>query len=276
MKVYISTDFEGVSGIVAWDQIIGSGPERPHAAELLLRETNAAIEGAASAGATEFTVNDAHSVMRNLDHSRLSGRASYNSGRFKPLYMMQGLDETYDAVFLIGYHGSAGAASILSHTYSPQVVWEARLNGRVVGESGINALVAQHYGVPIVLVTGDQLTIEEARPFNPALHSVVTKFSVGRLAAENLHPDNVCEQLRDAAKLAIKDRKGNKTPICHIETPATLEIVFLVEDMAETATWIEGVRRTGPRTAAFTDTNLLALYRRFVAVLYLARSVVDP
>ncbi|MEJ7652842.1 MAG: M55 family metallopeptidase [Chloroflexia bacterium] len=75
------------------------------------------------------------------------------------------------------------------------------------------------------------------------------------------------------SELAIAARET--APIV-IETPATLEMVFLVEDMAETATWIEGVRRTGPRTAAFTDTNLLALYRRFVAVLYLARSVVDP
>ena len=106
--------------------------------------------------------------MQNLRAERLHGRASLVSGKHKPLYMMEGLDASFGAAFLVSYHGSISAqTAILSHTYNPSVVYHAELNGHVVGESGINALVARHYEVPIALVTGDDATAEEIRPFAP-------------------------------------------------------------------------------------------------------------
>src|ERR1700735_4779234 len=139
---------EGTAGIVDWEQCVGDGPRAAAGRRLLLDEVNAAIEGALAGGATEIVVNDSHSTMRNLPPAALAGGASYISGSYKPLYMMQGLDETFDAAFFISYHGSVGAPAGLSHTYNPRAVIEARLDGVVTGEAGINALVGAHQRGP--------------------------------------------------------------------------------------------------------------------------------
>jgi len=167
MKIFLSSDMEGTAGVVDWEQCVGDGPEAAAGRRLLLDEVNAAIEGALAGGGTEIVVNDSHSTMRNLPPEALAGEASYISGSHKPLYMMQGLDGSFDAVLFVSYHGSVGAPAGLSHTYSPRVVVEARLDGVVTGEAGINALVAAHYGVPVVLVTGDRCACEETAALIP-------------------------------------------------------------------------------------------------------------
>jgi D-amino peptidase len=140
MKTWISFDMEGVAGIVDWDQCRPSGGARYEVGcQLMLAEVNAAIEGAIAGGATEVVLNDSHGTMANLDPRAVAGGAGYVSGRHKPMYMMQGLDDSFDAVFLVGYHGSiSGEPSTLSHTYNPEVFAAARVNGTEVGESGIN------------------------------------------------------------------------------------------------------------------------------------------
>ena len=166
MKVYLSSDIEGAAGISDWDQVRIGSPEFAVGRELLTGEVNAAIDGALDAGAEHVLVNDAHSTMHNIAPGTLHGQASYLAGSHKPLYMMEGLDASFDAVFMVAYHGSIGAErAILSHTYNPRAIWEVRLNGIPVGESAINALVALHHGVPVALITGDEATAEEARPF---------------------------------------------------------------------------------------------------------------
>ncbi len=130
MKVWMSLDMEGVAGIVDWDQCRPGSPGYALGCALLQDEVNAAIEGAIAGGATEVVLNDSHSRMANLDPRRIAGEAKYLSGRHKPMYMMQGLDETVDAAFFVGYHGSiSGEASAMSHTYNPEVFSGARLNG---------------------------------------------------------------------------------------------------------------------------------------------------
>ena len=124
--------------------------------------------------------------------------------------MMQGLDDSFDAVLFVSYHGSVGAPAGLSHTYNPRAVIEARLDGRVTGEAGINALVAAHYGVPVVLVTGDRVACEETAALIPGVHSAVVKEHVSRLAAHSLHPVRACELIREAAAagVAARGRRG--------------------------------------------------------------------
>ncbi len=146
MKIYISADMEGVAGVVDWDQCRAGAPGHEQGARLLLGEVNAAIEGAIAGGADEVTVNDSHGLMANLAPDLLAGRASYLSGRHKPDYMMQGLDASYDAVLFVGYHGSMPSRSVLSHTYNPRAVSDARIGGVRAAESGINALAAAGHG----------------------------------------------------------------------------------------------------------------------------------
>lgn len=273
VKIFISTDFEGVSGISDWSQITTTSPEWHNACELLLAETNAAIEGALAGGADSFVVNDSHSTMRNLDPARLAGKASYISGKYKPMYMMEGLDSSFDATFFIGYHGSAGMSSILSHTYNPRAISQVKINGRVMGEAGVNALVAQAFGVPIALVTGDDLTARESRAIMLGVRTIEVKRSVSRFAAHNIHPLQAREMIRSAAQEAVMAIGSlNASPI---RVPAILEVSFLFEDMANMARWIDGVQRVGPRTVSLESSDTLSLFRRFVAIIYLTRNLVD-
>jgi len=276
MKVFISTDFEGVAGIVDWDQILATGRDYEMGRRLLIDETNAVIDGAAEAGATEFVVNDSHSFMRNIPPAELHGRASYIAGKHKPLYMMEGLDSSFDAIFFIGYHGSIGASgAILSHSYNPRAVWEVKINGRVVGETALNALVAAYYGVPIVLVTGDQVTAREAREVLPNVECVIVKESITRYAAANLHPQVACERLREGAMRAIGGLASQKPPA--FDQPARVEVTFLTADMAESAAWLHGVDLVAgqSRTVAFEGIDTLALFRTFVTMIQLTRALVE-
>ena len=274
MKVFISTDIEGTAGIVDWQQVRAGGDDYDLGRRLLLDETNAAIDGAVAGGATAVLVNDSHATMRNLPPAELHHEASYLSGAHKPLYMMEGLDGTFGAALFLAYHGSVGAAgSVLSHTYNPRAIWEVTLNGRVAGESALNALVALHHGVPVVLISGDRATIDEAEPFLPGVEPVVVKRSVSRTAAEHLHPTAACRLIRAGAEAAV--RRAGTIGAPAIDLPATLEIAFLTADMAEMATWLHGVERVGDRRVAVTDAEPLRLYRTFVTVVALTRSLVE-
>ena len=204
MKVFLSFDMEGVAGIVDWEQCTGSGPAYEIGRRLTLGEVNAAIDGAVDGGATELVVNDSHWTMQNLAPDELHAGASYLSGRHKPGYMTEGLDGSFDAAMFVGYHGSAGTSSVLSHTYNPSAIGEARLNGHVAGEAAITALVAAHHGVPVAMITGDATTAEESRWFAPRAERVVVKESVTRFAARSLHPEAARGAIRDGATTAIR------------------------------------------------------------------------
>jgi D-amino peptidase len=272
MKIFLSSDMEGTAGVVDWAQCVGDGPEAAAGRRLLLAEVNAAIEGAIEGGATEIVVNDSHATMRNLPADKLGGEASYISGSHKPLYMMQGLDESFDAVLFISYHGSIGAPAGLSHTYNPRAVLEVTLNGTVTGEAGINALVAAHYGVPVVLVTGDRCACEETTELIPGVHSAIVKEHVSRLAAHSLHPARACALIRDRAQAAVSAAAGALPPPL---APGVLEVLVRTTDIAEAASWVRGVERAGPRQLRIEGEDLLATYRAFCAAILLTRSVAE-
>ncbi len=274
MKLYISTDIEGTAGVVDWEQVRSRGAEYEIGRQLLIDEVNAAIDGAVEAGADHVLVNDAHSTMYNMRPGALHHGASYLSGRHKPLYMMEGLDGSFDAVFMVAYHGAISAErAILSHTYNPRAIWEVRLNGFPAGESALNALVALHHRVPVVLISGDDATAQEARRFMPDVETVVVKRSVTRFAAESLHPDRARELIRAGAQRALA--RAVTVPPPAVELPATVQVTFLTADMAEMATWIRGVERVDARTVSVTDDDPLRLYRTFVTAVILTRSIAE-
>jgi D-amino peptidase len=272
MKVFLSSDMEGTAGVVDWAQCVGDGPEAAVGRRLLLAEVNAAIEGALAGGASEIVVNDSHSTMRNLPPDALAGQASYISGSHKPLYMMQGLDSSFDAVLFVSYHGSIGAAAGLSHTYNPRAVIESRLDGVVTGEAGINALVAAHYGVPVVLVTGDRCACEEAGALIPGVHAAVVKEPVSRAAAHSLHPARACALIRESAERAVAGAATAQPPPLG---QAVLELSVRTTDIAEAASWVRGVVRTGPRELRCTGDDPLATYRSFCAAILLTRGIAE-
>jgi D-amino peptidase len=273
VKVFISVDMEGVAGIVDWSQCRPSGGTAyQQGCALMLAEVNAAIEGAILGGADEVLVNDSHGTMFNLDPASIRPPASYLSGRHKPGYMMEGLDATHQAVFFVGYHGSiSGKPSTLSHTYNPEVISAVRLNGEYVGESGINALVAADLGVPIALVSGDSVTVEELGGLAPDCVAVVTKESRSRFSALNLHPTTSCTLIRDGATRAVRAVAADRMRPPRIEFPSHLEVDLQTADMAEVASWVKGVERTGTRTVEMTAASGSTMFRAFVAMTYITR-----
>ncbi|MFZ0668504.1 MAG: M55 family metallopeptidase [Acidimicrobiales bacterium] len=246
--MFISSDMEGTAGVVDWEHVRPGGSLYDYYVGLLTGEVNAAIEGAIEGGANEFLVNDSHGRMANLRPSELTGKASYLSGRFKPRYMMQGLDESFDAVFLLSYHGSMSSArAALSHTYFPDAFAEVRLNGQVTGEGGINALVARAYDVPVVLVTGDERTAQEMQAICPDIKAAIVKKSITRFAAESLHPDKANDLIRSTARQATEGVSKASPPA--IALPATIDIRFHNTDYAQLGCRIAGVVSTGDLTA---------------------------
>ncbi|HTW19410.1 MAG TPA: M55 family metallopeptidase [Mycobacteriales bacterium] len=273
MKVFLSSDMEGTAGIVDWAQCSGDGLEAIAGRRLLLDEVNAAIEGAVAGGAAEIVVNDSHSTMRNLPPDQLAGGASYISGTHKPLYMMQGLDESFDAVLFVSYHGSIGAPAVLSHSYNPAAVMEARIGGVVTGEAGINALVAAQYGVPVVLITGDRVACEEAAALLPGIRSVVVKESITRTSAHSLHPEAACELIRAGAEQAVSGATAVAPPSFG-DTPS-LELDVRTTDIAEAMSWVRGVERLAARTVRITGADPLGVFRSFVAAILISRPAAD-
>ena len=272
MRVFISFDMEGVAGIVDWSQCRAGESGYAEGRALLLGEVNAAIDGALAGGATEIVCNDAHGAMNNLNPADLHGHAAYIAGRHKPLYMMEGLDGTFDAVFFVGYHGSiSGLSSVLSHTYNPSVISRASLNGVECGESGINALVALGHRVPVALVTGDQLTMSEAEPFFKEAEQVPVKRSVTRFAAAQLHPEEARSLIRAGAEAAVRRAAAGSIGLPSIALPARLDVDFQTADMAQVASWVKGTDRSGTRSVRISADDPVAVYRSFVAVTYITR-----
>ena len=270
MKLFISFDMEGVAGIVDWAQCLPPGQLYEEGRALLLGEVNAAIDGALAAGATEIVCNDSHGPMNNLNPADLHGRAAYIAGRHKPRYMMEGLDDSFDAVFLIGYHGSiSGEPSVLSHTYNPSVISRVTLNDVECGESGINALVAAGHGVPVALITGDQVTIAEAEPFFKQVEPVVVKGSITRFAAAQVHPEEAREMIYAGAESAL--RRLGSVPLPNVELPARLDVELQNADMANVASWVKGVERSGTRSVRIMGDDPLEVYRSFVGLTYITR-----
>ena len=272
MRVYISVDMEGIAGVVHEDQ---TNPIDPRCASeyarfrrLMTAEANAAIQGALDAEASRVLVNDSHWTMRNLLAEELNEAAELMSGGPKPRSMMEGIDAGFDAALFIGYHARAGTRNaILDHTYLDRIL-DARLNGRSVGELGLNAALAGTFDVPVVLVSGDAALAAEAHDLlGEGVTTVIVKEAVGRHAAKSLAPAVACRRIREATAKALKRRKARRYTI---EAPITLEVDFAKTVEADMAEVTPGAIRTGGRTVAFTHHDYPEVFRAWRAMQTLA------
>ncbi len=269
MRLYISADMEGVSGVVHSEQTDPSQPEYQYARKLMLREVNAAIEGAFAAGAQDILVNDSHWNMRNLLIDELHPAATLLSGNVKPYSMMTGIDGGFDAAFFTGYHARADSAcATLDHTYEgPNIVQNIWLNDTPVGEYGINAALAGYFGVPVVLLTGDEVVCAQAKELlGQDLETVVVKQAVGRVAAKNLHPTRVHEMIREAADRALKKKRD---PFV-FKPPITLRLALARTSQADRCALMPDVERVSPRVVEYTHDDYAVLFKAFYALLILA------
>jgi D-amino peptidase len=269
LKVYISVDMEGIAGVVASSQTGPGGHDYGWARRLMTAEANAAIAAAFDAGATEVVVNDSHGPQTNMHPDELDRRASLITGQPKPMGMAQGLDSTFQAAIYIGYHAHGSeAASVLGHTFTGALK-HVRINGQEVGEYGLNGMVAGHFGVPVVLISGDDKIAAEAQAFFPGIETVVVKQGIAMSAARTLHPEEARTRIAAGVKTALGRRSSIRAP--RLTTPITLEIELSQMAYADAAAIVPGMVRVNGLTVRYVAPDALTAYRVSRVIMALAR-----
>lgn len=269
LKVYISVDMEGIAGIVTGSQTGPGGHDYSWARRLMTAEANAAIAAAFDAGATDVVVNDSHGPQTNMHPDELDRRASLITGQPKPLGMTQGIDSTFHAAIYIGYHAhGAEAGSVLGHTFSGALK-HVRINGQEVGEYGLNGMVAGHFGVPVVLISGDDKIAAEAQAFFPGIETVIVKQGIALSAARTLHPEEARSRIAAGVKAAL-GRRASIRP-ARQTTPITLEIELSSMAYADAAAIVPGMVRVNGLTVRYVAPDALTAYRVSRVIMALAR-----
>jgi len=269
MKVYVSADMEGVAGIVHTEHTSRDGKEHERARKLMTHEVNAAIEGALEAGAKNILVNDSHGTMRNIIPEELHEAAELVTGSPKPFSMMQGIDSTFDAAMFLGYHARRGTyTGVLEHTYHGGVISDVHVNGKAMGETGINAALAGHFKVPVVLVTGDNTVTEEARSILGFVETVTVKHGVGMFAARCLSPPKARTLIKEGALKALRSMRKFKP--FRIEPPIKIDVSFINTGMTQMAELLPGARRINGRTVSFTLKDYVEAFKALRAMITLA------
>ncbi len=257
MKLYISSDIEGVAGVVSPLHGQPGNPEYERARRLMTEEVNAAIQGAFDGGASEVLVNDGHGPMTNLLPELLDPRAELILGKPKLANMCAGLDAAHDGMFCLGYHAGAGRRGVLSHTVNGFAFGAIRLNGQPCSEATLNGAFAGSLSVPVLLLSGDDVTAEECGAYFPGAQFVVTKWALGQRAARSISPAAARDRLREAAGAAVQSA-GTVAPFV-VPGPYRLEAAFNTPALADLAAIIPVSERVDPVTVAFRADTMLAV-----------------
>jgi D-amino peptidase len=254
-------DMEGVAGIVGAEDLLPDYPDYQKARGWMTAEANAAIEGAFEGGASEVYISDSHSKMRNMLVDKLHEDVMLVRGSPRSGIMMGGLDSSFDAAFLVGYHSMAGTdPGVISHSFLLSVA-AIRLNGLTVGEGGYNAALAGHYGVPVALVCGDDTLEAEISKILPWAENVITKQALSWKAAISLTPKASQKKIREGAKRALGKTQEMKPFI--LEKPIRFEIDFNQVLPAHAGKDIPGVERARSQTLAYTGEDMLDVTEKF-------------
>jgi D-amino peptidase len=255
VKLFVCADMEGATGVVHRDQLLPEGgAPYPAACKLLTEDIVAAIEGACAAGVTEVVISEGHAHMRNVILEELPACARLVRGPAawaqKPLCQIAGLDASFDVAFFLGFHSRAGTpGGLLSHTWAGAIVHELRLDGRVVGETAINAAICGDFGVPVGLVAGaDDLVREARQDLGDDLEAVTTKLALGFNLAECWSPKHTQPQLREAARRAVERHRSGPRPVYRTARPCVAELDIHRREMADKMSLVPGLARVGERT----------------------------
>ncbi len=275
MKLFISVDMEGIAGISDWDQVNRTKPDYAWARELMTLEAAAAVEGALAAGAKEVVVGDSHATMTNLLPEKMPTKAQLVQGRCKPISMMQGISEEFDAAAFIGYHAMQGTyRGVLAHTYAGSLIRECHINGQMVGEPALNATLAASFGVPLAFLSGDEAACREARRFVPGIETVATKKGFGTKCSQSRHPHVVRDAIRKGIQSALSRKptlRGNRLP----KPPFTLKVVLVRTEMGDLCEDIPGVERKDSMTVVFKDRSFLTVYKAFLTIMRICGVAAD-
>jgi D-amino peptidase len=273
MKILISADMEGATGVTWPGDVLPGTPQWERCRSMFTSDVNAAAEGFFDGGADQVLVNEAHWSMRNLLLERLDERVEMLTGRHKALSMVEGVQHgDVDGIAFIGYHTGAGMEGVLAHTYLANQITGVWLDDVRASEGLLNARVVAEYGVPVVLVTGDDLACEDALGYAPEALKVAVKDHVSRYAAVCRTPARTAADIRsaakEAAKLAVRHEPASAGPF-------TVAVEFDAEHLAMAATVVPGVARIGERKVAYTSATMFEGIRTFKAVTTIVSAAVE-
>ena len=269
MKLYISCDMEGVAGVCSWAQVDSANTsDYPMYRRYMTHEVRAAIDGARALDATDVLVNDSHGAMHNLLFDELPADIRVISGNRKPFSMVQDADASFNGAFFIGYHGGAGDANaVLCHTYTPSVMHAVQLNGMPASEATLNAALLGHYGVPLMLVSGDRTTVESVQRRMPWVEGVIVKESIGTFAANSITPSASQKAIFDGSRRALARRNEMRAFV--VEPPIILDMLLCKSEQADLLELMPGFERTSARAIRFVANDMPTSFKAFVAAFRL-------
>jgi len=273
MKILISADMEGATGVTWPADVLPGTPQWERCRPMFTSDVDAAVKGFFEAGADEVLINEAHWTMRNLLLEQLDDRAEMLTGRHKSLSMVEGVQHgDVDGIAFVGYHTGAGTEGVLAHTYLANSITGVWVDGARASEGLLNALVVEEYGVPVILVTGDDRTVEDAKGYAPEAFGVAVKDYVSRYAAICRTPGRTAADIKAAASNATRlaVRTSPSAPQEH-----TVELEFDAEHLAGAASVVPGVTVTGERRVAYTSPDMYEGIRTFKAVTTVVSAAVE-
>ncbi|HYE80750.1 MAG TPA: M55 family metallopeptidase [Clostridia bacterium] len=265
MKIFISADIEGVTGIANWDETKLDNPQSQYFRGQMTMEVKAACEAAIEAGADEVIVKDAHSSGRNIDPSKLPEKAKILRGWARnPYVMMAGLDDSFDGVLFVGYHSAAGTdGNPLAHTMDTENEY-VMINGIYASELLINSYTAALLGVPVLFVSGDKLLCEEAKRINKYIETVAVSEGVGG-ASISIHPDLAVKSIKQKVHEALNGDLSKRT----VKMPEKfkVEIHFRNHSAAYGGSFYPGARQTGTKTVEYEAADYFEVLKFLFFVL---------
>lgn len=271
MKFLISVDMEGVAGLPS---SFGMKKDDAYYRESLTKEVNSVIDGILKAfkSPKEILVCDSHNEGENILPEKLNAKAALIRGYPRNTYMMTGIDESFDMVFLVGYHASGGTGSaVLDHTFSGKRIQKVEINGRKVGEFDLSAGLAAQFKVPVGFASGDDKLASQIKEVAPWVKCAVTKYSLGRYAAKMIHPSKAREMIKKMAYEACKDIK--KMKILRFKYPLRVNVDFSTTAITDVISLIPAVNRTGGRSVSFEAKDFQDLYNLFSVMASLSHTV---
>ncbi|MGK5551771.1 M55 family metallopeptidase [Actinomadura kijaniata] len=272
MKVFVSVDMEGVSGLTDPEEMRAPGRGYERGCELMTADANAAVRAAFDAGAAEVVVADSHGRGRNLRADLIDERCTLVRGTYQPMRMGEGLDASFDVAVYVGYHARAGAPhGVLNHTWMGREIHDVRLNGAAAGEIRLMAAYAGTLGVPVGLVTGDAAACAEAREVLGEVPAVAVKEGRDRYAAALVPPLRAQRMIYEGALRSLRDPSGWRH--LAVDPPYTLEVEWSSTAIARSCAVIPGVTATGPRSTAFTTGDYAEIVGLFGVLAVIAGEV---
>ena len=271
MKILISADMEGVTGITAWDQVTPGHPEYLRFRHVMTTDVNAAVRGAFEGGADEVVIADGHWNASNILIEELDPRARLNTGSPSPFSMMQGIEVSVDGVLFVGYHARQGSQySVLDHTWSDTCVSNVWLNETLAGEYTLNGALAGHYGASVLMATGDQTACTQIKEQFGDIETAVVKHGTGRYSAECLPPGITQPMIEQCARRSVQRlARKEAIPPFSLKSPITITVELQGSDMAYRAALLPGVIRED-RKLTIRAEDMPRAYSAFRALVLLS------